>query len=132
MFALTLCNVDLTLYQPLTPTLCQCCATWKIRFRILFNFQCRMNVIWTVTYNAETTLIQRWNVGRVVSMEKLILRTILPATSLTKWNFWVFFKDCNKTFTAPVFTNFFCWLLLSIHLRLVVSNSSGSQKVPYI
>ena len=132
MFALTLYNVDLTLYQPLTPTLCQCCATWKIWFRILFNFQCRMNVIWTVIYNAETTLIQRWNVGRVVSMETLILRTILPATSLTKWNFWVFFKDCNKTFTAPVFTNFFCWLLLSIHLRLVVSNSSGSQKVPYI
>ena len=127
--ALTLCNVDLTLFQRWTPTLYQCCAT-KTWFRILFQFQRRINVTWTVIYNAETTLIQRWNVGRVVSIKTLILKTILSETLLTKWNLQRFFKDYAKTFTTPVFTNFFWWLLLRIRLRLVVSNSSGLQKVP--
>ena len=102
--ALTLCNVDLTFFQRWVSTLYQCCTTLKIRFRILFHFQRRINVIWTVIYNVETTLIQRWNVGRVLSMKKLILRNILPATLLLKWNLLVFFKDYAKTFTAkPVF-----------------------------
>ena len=72
--ALTLCNVDVTLFQRWTWTLYQCCATLKIRFRILFHFQPWINVIWMVIYNVETTLIRRWNVGREVSMKKLILR----------------------------------------------------------
>ena len=114
----------------LTSTLYQCSATLNIRFQILFHFQRRINVIWTVIYNVETTLIWRWNVGRVVSMEKLILRTILPATLLTKWNLQLFFKDYAKTLTIPHLTNFFWWLLLRIRLWLVVSNSSGLQKVP--
>ena len=42
----------------------------------------------------------------------------------------VFFKDYAKTFTTPVFTNLFWWLLLRIRLRLEVSNSSSLQKVP--
>ena len=63
-------------------------------------------------------------------MKKLILRNILHAALLTKWNLWVFFKDYAKIFTAPVLTNFFWSLLLRIRLRLVVSNSSGLQEVP--
>ena len=115
--ALTLCYVDLTVFQRWSPTLYQCCATLKVRFQILLHFQRRINVIWTVIYNVETTLFRRWNVGRVVSLKQLILRNILPATLLTKWNLQVFFKDYAKTFTTPVFTNFFWWLLLRIHLR---------------
>ena len=61
----------------------------------------------------KTTLIQSWNVGRVVSLRKLILRNILPATLLTKWNIKVFFKYYTTTFTTPVFANFFWWLLLN-------------------
>ena len=128
--ALMLCNVDLTLFQRWTRKLYQCCDTLKIRFRILFHFQHRINVIWTVIYNVETTLIRRWNVLRVVSMKKLILRNNLHGTLLTKWNLLVFFKDYAKTFTKSVFTSFFCLLQLRIRLRLVVSNSSGLQKVP--
>ena len=40
------------------------------------------------------------------------------------------FKDYAKTFTTPILTNFFWWLLLRIRLKLVVSNSSGLQQVP--
>ena len=86
MVALTLCNVDLMLFQSWTPTLYQYCATLKIRFRILFHFQRWINVIWTVVYNVEAKLIRHWNVGWIVSMKKLILRSILPASLLTKWN----------------------------------------------
>ena len=127
--ALTLRNVDLMLFQRWSPTLYQCCATLKIQFRILLHFQRRISVIWAVIYNIETTLIGRWNVGRVVYMKKFILRNILPATSLKKWNLQVFFKDYAKTFTTPAFTDFFWWVLLRIRLRLVVSNSSGLQKL---
>ena len=84
--ALTLCNVDLTLFQRWTPTLYQCSATSKILFRFLLHFQRRINVIWTVIYNFETTLIRYGNVGRVISVKKLILRNILPVTLLKKWN----------------------------------------------
>ena len=127
---LTLCNADLTLFQCWTPTLYRCCVTLKIRLWILlFHFQHRITVIWMVIHNVETTLIRRWDVGRIVSMKKIILMNILPATLLTKWNLWVFFKDHAKTFITPVFTNFFSWLLLRFRLRLVVSNSSGSQEV---
>ena len=64
---LTLCNVVSTLFQRQAVTLHQGCATFKIRHRILFNFQRRINVISTVIHNVETTLIQRWNVGLDVS-----------------------------------------------------------------
>ena len=62
---LTLCNVVLTLFQRRTLTLYQRCATLKIRRRILFHFQRRINVISTLIHNVETTLIRRWNVGWV-------------------------------------------------------------------
>ena len=86
MVALTLCNVDLMFFQSWTPILYQCCATLKIRFRILFHFQRWINVIWTVVYNVETKLFRRWNVGWIGSMKRLILRNILPASLLAKWN----------------------------------------------
>ena len=55
--ALTLCNVDLTLFQRCTPTLYQCCATLKIRFRILFHFQRRLFERWsTMSKNVDPTL----------------------------------------------------------------------------
>ena len=57
-------------------------STLRIRLRILFHFQRRINVISTSIHNVETTLIQQWNVGWVVSTKKLILRNILPATLL--------------------------------------------------
>ena len=72
------------LFQCWTPTLYQCYATFKIRLRILFHFQRQINVISTVIHNVETRMILRLNVGWVVSMEKLILKNILPATLLTK------------------------------------------------
>ena len=92
----------------------------KIRFSILSHFQHWINVIWMVIYNVETMLIQCWNVGRTVSMKKLTLRNSVPATLLTKWNLYVFFKNFAKIFSTSVSTNFFWWLLLRIHLRLVV------------
>ena len=58
----TLCNVVSTLFQGWTLTLYQRCATLKIRCRILFHFQRRINVISTLFHNVETTLIWRWNV----------------------------------------------------------------------
>ena len=123
----TLCNVEkrcfdvaqgwfnfvLTLYTDIVPM----SWTLKVRFRVLLHFQRRINIIWTVIYNVELTLIQRWNVGRVVSIKKFILRNLLLATLLTKWNLSVFFMDYAKKFTTPVFTNFFWWLLLRIRLR---------------
>ena len=48
-----------TLFQRRTPTLYQRCATLKIRRRILFHFQRRINVISTLIHNVETMLIQR-------------------------------------------------------------------------
>ena len=104
--ALTLCNVDLTLIQRWTPALYWGCATLKIRLPILFHFQRRIKVISTVIHNVETTLISRQNVGWEVSMKKLILRNILPATLLAKWNLQVFFRDYDKTFTTHLLTNF--------------------------
>ena len=49
----TLCNVVSTLFQRRALTLYQRCATLKIQRRILFHFQCRINVI--------STLKQRWS-----------------------------------------------------------------------
>ena len=56
-------NVVSTLFQRRTLTLYQRCATLKIRRRILFHFQRRINVISTLIHNVETTLIRCWNVG---------------------------------------------------------------------
>ena len=56
---LTLCNVVSTLFQRQALTLYQRCATLKIRRRILFHFQRRINVISTLIHNVETTLIRR-------------------------------------------------------------------------
>ena len=58
-------NVVSTLFQRRAPTSYQRCATLKIRRRILFHFQRRINVISTLIHNVETTLIRRWNVGWV-------------------------------------------------------------------
>ena len=55
----TLCNVVSTLFQRRALTLYQRCATLKIRLRILFHFQRRINVISTLIQNVETTLIRR-------------------------------------------------------------------------
>ena len=109
--ALTLSNVDLTLFQRWTPTLCQCCAMLKIRFRILLHFQRRIKVIWTVIFDIEATLIRRWNFGRVISIKKLILRTTLPTTLLTKLNLQIFFKDYAKRFITS--THFHQFILLA-------------------
>ena len=81
--------------------------------------------------NVDTTL-KCWqgSIKLAVSMKKLILRNNLPATLLTKWNLWVFFKDYAQIFTTSFFANFFWWLLLRIRLRLVVSNRSGLLEVP--
>ena len=58
-------NVVSTLFQRRALTLYQRCATLKIRRRILFHFQRRINVISTLIQNVETTLIRLWNVGSV-------------------------------------------------------------------
>ena len=89
-----MCNVDLMLFQRWTRTLYQCCATTKIRLRIMiwyrnyypiwYHFQRRINVISTGIHNVETTLIRRWNVGWVVFMNRFILRNILAVTFPTK------------------------------------------------
>ena len=55
----TLCNVVSTLFQRRALTLYQRCATLKIRRRILFHFQRRINAISTLIHNLETTLIRR-------------------------------------------------------------------------
>ena len=80
---LILCMIDLTLLQCWTPTLYQYCGTLKIQFRILFYFQLGINLIWTVIWNVTICWNNvdprlKLNVGRVVSMKKLILRNILP------------------------------------------------------
>ena len=95
----------------------------------MFYFQRRINVISTVIHNVEITVIRRWKVGWVVTMKKLILRNILSATLLTKWNLQIFFKDYAKTFTITVLMNFFWWLFLRNHLLLLISISSGLQQV---
>ena len=59
----TLSNVDSTLFQRRALTLYQRCATLKIRRRILFHFQRRINVISTLIQKVKITLIRRWNVG---------------------------------------------------------------------
>ena len=59
----TFCNVFSTLFQRYALTLYQRCAMLKIRRRILFYFQRRINVISTLIHNVETTLTQGWNVG---------------------------------------------------------------------
>ena len=56
-------NVETTLFQRRTLKLYRLCTTLQIRRRILFHFQCRINVIWTLIHNVETTLVRRWNVG---------------------------------------------------------------------
>ena len=48
-----------TLFQRRTPALHQRCAMLKVRRRILFHFQRRINVILTLIHNVETTLIRR-------------------------------------------------------------------------
>ena len=52
----TLCNVVSTLFQRRALTLYQRCATLKIRRRILFHFQRRINVISTLIQNVDPTL----------------------------------------------------------------------------
>ena len=59
----TLCNVVSTLFQRRALTLYQRSATLKIRRRILFHFQRRINVISTLINNIETTLIRRSDLG---------------------------------------------------------------------
>ena len=120
------------LFQGWTQTLCPCYARLKIQHRILFHFQRQIKFIPKVIHNVKTTLIRQWNVGWVVSMKKLILRNILPAILLTKWNLQVFFKDYAKIFTTTVLRNFFWWLLLRLRLKLVVLNSYDLQQVPFL
>ena len=67
---LSLCNFVSTLFQRRALRLYQRCATMKIRRRILFHFQRRINVISTLIHNVETTLIRRWNVGWVSDLGK--------------------------------------------------------------
>ena len=55
-------NVVSTLFQHRALTFYQRCAKLKIRRRILFHFQRRINVISTLIHNVVTTLIRRWNV----------------------------------------------------------------------
>ena len=55
----TLCNIISTIFQHRALTLYQRCATLKIRRRILFHFQRRINVISTLIHNVKTTLIRR-------------------------------------------------------------------------
>ena len=55
----TLSNVDSTLFQRRALTLYQRCATLKIRRRILFHFQRRINVISTLIQKVKITLIRR-------------------------------------------------------------------------
>ena len=62
----TLCNVVSTLFRRRALTLYQRCATLKIRRRILFHFQRRINVISTLIHNVETMLIRSWIVGWMV------------------------------------------------------------------
>ena len=52
-------NVASTLFQCRALTLYQRCAMLKIRRRMLFHFQRRINVISTLIHNVETTLIRR-------------------------------------------------------------------------
>ena len=52
----TLCNVVSTLFERRALMLYQCCATLKIRRRILFHFQSRINVISTLIHNVDPTL----------------------------------------------------------------------------
>ena len=63
---LTLCNVVSTLFRRRALTLYQRCATLKIRRRIFFHFQRRINVISTLIHNVETMLIRSWIVGWMV------------------------------------------------------------------
>ena len=61
-------NAVSTLFRRRALTLYQRCAMLKIRRRILFHFQRRINVILTLIHNVETTFIQRLsNVGCVNS-----------------------------------------------------------------
>ena len=129
-----LCNVEnscINVVQSWTPTLSQCCTILKIWCWILFHFKRRINFIWAVICNIETTLIRCWNADMVLFMKKLTLRNILLQPYYQNERCRWFFKDCAKTFTTPVFTNIFWWLLLGIRLRLVFSNSSSLQKVPF-
>ena len=66
----TLRNVVSTLFRRRELTLYQRCATLKIRRRILFHFQRRINVISMLIHNVVSTLIRRWNVGWVLTLYK--------------------------------------------------------------
>ena len=48
----------LDLFQRRAPTLFQRCAVLKIRRRILFHFQSRINVISMLIHNVKTTLVR--------------------------------------------------------------------------
>ena len=52
----TLCNIVSTLFQRRALTLYQRCATLKIRRRILFHFQRRINFISTLIHNVDPML----------------------------------------------------------------------------
>ena len=57
--------------------LCQRCATLKIRHRILFHFQCRINVI--------TTLKQRWSDVEMLTGKVFLLTFICLSLSQSYW-----------------------------------------------
>ena len=86
-FKIALTDVKDTLKQHwynVISTLINVVQRWKSDFGFCFIF----NVGYlNADLQCRKTLIRRWDVGWVVSMKKLILRNILPATLLTKWNF---------------------------------------------
>ena len=84
------------MFQRRTPTLYQRCATLKIRRRILFHFQCRINVISTLIHNVDLTLKcwlwLSWYAWSFISWKKLLkvvnnIPTVGLWRSLTCQNF---------------------------------------------
>ena len=126
--ASVLCKVDLCCFSVGHQHCINIVQHWKSNFGFCFIFNVVSMLM--VINSFKKKLIQCENVGWLVSMKRLILKNILPATLLTKWNLWAFFKDYAKTFTTPILTNFFRWLLLIIHLRLVVLNRTSLTQVP--
>ena len=108
----TLCNVVSTLFRRRALTLYQRCATLKIRRRILFHFQRRINVISTLIHNVETILIRRWNGGWVFS-EHLYLRTTLEDC------FW----KCPYSRTVSKFKTFYYPFKILISKRWLIYNN---------
>ena len=99
-------KVASTLFQRRTPTLYQRCAMLKIRRRLLFHFQRRINVISTLIHNVETTLIRRWNVGWVRKILQLDINFVLFTYYLFFKLFWIFCYDLETKG---------CWFIYLIH-----------------